>query len=64
MQARYVILRVLLANAAGLVSVERTVGSDGNPDILIRLDRTKIKSIGKKAIGNFLQKLQVSVVVL
>ena len=64
MQARYVILRVLLANAAGLVSVERTVGSDGNPDILIRLERTKIKSIGKKAIGNFLQKLQVSVVVL
>ena len=59
MQARYVILRVLLENAPGLVSIEYTTGSDGNPDILVCLDKTKIESLGKSAIGDFLRKLQV-----
>ena len=59
MQARYVILRVLLENAPGLVSIKRTTGGDGNPDILVCLDKTKIESLGKAAIGDFLRKLQV-----
>ena len=59
MQARYVILRVLLENAVGLVSIEKTTGSDGKPDIIIKLDRSKIETHGKPAIGDFLKKLQV-----
>ena len=53
------ILRVLLENAPGLVSIEKTVGSDGNPDAVVNLDRSKIETLGKKAIRDFLQKLQV-----
>lgn len=60
MQARYVILRVLLEGAGGLVSIEQTTGSDGKPDIVVKLDRSKIESLGKKAIGDFLHKLQVN----
>ena len=60
MQARYVILRVLLETAKGLVSVDRITGSDGKPDIVVKLDRTKIESLGRPAIGDFLKKLQVT----
>ena len=59
MQARYVILRVLLEAGEGLVSVERITGEDGEPDVIVKLDRSKINSVGKKAIGDFLRKLQV-----
>ena len=59
MQARYVILRVLLENAGGVVKLERVTGADGNPDAVVRLDRSKIETEGKRAIGEFLQKLQV-----
>ena len=59
MQARYVILRVLLENAPGLVSIEYTTGSDGKSDILVCLDKTKLESLGKSTIGDFLRKLQV-----
>jgi len=59
MQARYVILLVLLKNALGLVSIKHLTGSDGNPDVLVQLDRTKIELLGKPAIGDFLMKLQV-----
>ena len=61
MQARYVILRVLLEAGEGLVQLTSVTGSDGNPDVLIKLDREKIESVGGPAIGNFLRKLQVSV---
>ena len=61
MQARYVILRVLLEAGEGLVQLTSVTGSDGNPDVLIKLDREKIESVGRPAIGNFLRKLQVSV---
>ena len=60
MQARHVILRVLLEHSAGLVSIERTTGADGKPDAVVRLDRSRIETEGKKAIGDFLMKLQVS----
>ena len=61
MQARYVILRVLLEAGEQLVQVSSTTGSDGKPDIVISLDRKKIESVGREAIGNFLRKLQVKV---
>lgn len=58
MQARYVILRVL-QEVEGLVAISETVGEDGKPDLLITLDRGRIESEGKTAIGDFLLKLQV-----
>ena len=61
MQARYVILRVLLEAGEGLVQLTSVTGSDGKPDVLIKVDRDKIVSVGRPAIGNFLRKLQVSV---
>lgn len=60
MQARYVILRVLLEAGEGLVQLTSVTGSDGKPDVLIKLDKTKIESVGRPAIGKFLKKLQVS----
>ena len=61
MQARYVILRVLLKADEDLVTIEKTIGTDGQPDIVLKLDRSKINSVGKAAIGAFLQKLQVDI---
>ena len=58
MQARYVILQVLLEED-GLVKVTEVTASDGQPDLLIQLDRQKIPTTGKAAIASFLQKLQV-----
>jgi dipeptidyl-peptidase-3 len=59
MRARFVILRVLLEAGEDLVTVQRTVGSDQNPDVILLLDRSKINTVGKTAIGKFLTKLQV-----
>ena len=36
------------------------MAEDGEPDLIIKLDRSKINSVGKTAIGDFLRKLQVS----
>lgn len=58
MQARYVILRVLMEAGEGLVSIEKLTGDDGEPDLVMKLDRSKINTVGKKAIGDFLRKLQ------
>lgn len=59
MQARYVILRVLLEAGQDLVKLTASTGTDGQPDLLITLDRSKIDTVGKPAIGDFLRKLQV-----
>nr|XP_044997461.1 dipeptidyl peptidase 3 isoform X3 [Jaculus jaculus] len=59
MQARFVILKVLLEAGEGLVTVIPTTGSDGRPDARVHLDRSKIRSVGKPALERFLQKLQV-----
>ena len=61
MQARYVILRVMLEAGEGFVNVQKIERAehDGMPDILLTLDKEKIVTTGKKCIGEFLLKLQV-----
>ena len=56
MRARYAILRVMLAASGGLVEL-KTEGDMS--DACISLDRSKILSVGKPAVGEFLNKLQV-----
>lgn len=41
------------------MKVEEVTGDDGMPDLLVTLDRNKIMSVGKPALGKFLQRLQV-----
>lgn len=53
MQARYAILQVFLS--CGLVKIEQI----GDNDLVIHLDRSKIETEGVKAVGNFLQTLQI-----
>jgi len=57
MHARHVLLRVMIE--AGLVEVLEITGTDGKPDIQVKMDRKSIGSVGKKCIGDFLRKLQV-----
>ncbi|XP_051960515.1 dipeptidyl peptidase 3-like [Xyrauchen texanus] len=59
MQARFVILRVLLEAGEGLVDLRECTGADGKPDAIITLDRSKIHTVGQNAIQRFLCKLQV-----
>ncbi|XP_015229344.1 PREDICTED: dipeptidyl peptidase 3 [Cyprinodon variegatus] len=59
MQARFVILRVLLEAGESLVGLEEVTGQDGKPDARITLDRSKISTVGKDAIHRFLCKLQI-----
>ena len=62
-QARYVITRVLLETAPELVKIDyiKENPQDSKPDLLITFsnDLNLINSVGKKAISDFLLKLQV-----
>jgi dipeptidyl-peptidase-3 len=59
-QARYAIARVLINDAPGLVKIEQLKNEeDGKDDLLFHFDAEKIETVGKKAICDFLLKLQV-----
>ncbi|KAI8139800.1 peptidase family M49-domain-containing protein [Fennellomyces sp. T-0311] len=55
MQARYAIFNVLLKAGQGFVSIEKT----DDDSVEIKMDRSKIRSVGAPAVADFLQKLQV-----
>mmetsp|Transcript_30562 Transcript_30562/g.99812 ORF Transcript_30562/g.99812 Transcript_30562/m.99812 type:complete len:721 (-) Transcript_30562:166-2328(-) len=63
MRARFVILRVLLEAGEGFVTLEREDAElpegEAGEGLYVRLDRSKIESVGVPAIASFLRKLQV-----
>lgn len=56
MMARFAILQVMLEIGQDFVTIEKTTEPEG---LIVRLDREKILSHGKPAVGKFLLKLQV-----
>lgn len=57
MQARYAILKVFLSAGPEFCELQHT--KDDLSDLTIKLDRTKIESLGRPAVNDFLQKLHV-----
>ena len=55
MQARFAILRCMLEAGNGFVEVQK----NEKGETFLSMDRSKIGSVGVKAIGNFLQRVQV-----
>ena len=52
---------VLMECSPQIVSIERvTNDEDGKPDLVIKFDRSKLETVGRPAIGEFLKKLQVT----
>jgi len=58
-QARYAILQVCLKHGKGVVELKETKGKDGLSDLMLTVDRSKISTTGKAAMGDFLKKLQI-----
>ena len=50
---------MLLEHGDGVVDIKEVKDADGKPDLLMTIDKEKIYTSGKKAIGDFLRKLQV-----
>ncbi|XP_076233731.1 dipeptidyl peptidase 3 [Calliopsis andreniformis] len=55
-QARYVLLRVCMEAEDNFVNV---IESEPGKNLLLTVDRSKILTVGKKTIGDFLTKLQI-----
>lgn len=56
-QARYAILKTYLDAGNGLVTLESK--KDNFEDLIIKVDRSKIASVGQEAIGDLLKKLHI-----
>ena len=52
-------MNVLREAGEGFLTVEETVDDYENPDLLLKMDRTKLETVGRPAMGKFLQKLQI-----
>ncbi|ORZ10408.1 dipeptidyl peptidase III [Absidia repens] len=59
MQARYAITRIMIQAGQGFLSIDKAEDNAGMETLEIRLDRTKIRSVGRPAVATFLEKLQV-----
>lgn len=57
MQARYALASVFLRAGHDFLKFEYT--KEDYSDLTVRLDRTKINTVGRKAVGEFLQKLHI-----
>ncbi|KAI1711425.1 peptidase family m49 domain-containing protein [Ditylenchus destructor] len=55
--ARYVLFRVCLEAGQGFVTVTETTDPDARPNLLFKLDRSKIFGVGFLAVQAFLKKL-------
>ncbi|KAG1672878.1 Dipeptidyl peptidase 3 [Nymphon striatum] len=58
-QARFVIMNVLLEAGKDFTKLEEITDSSGEPNLVIRMDQKKIETVGRKAIADFLKKLQL-----
>ncbi|ORZ19820.1 dipeptidyl peptidase III [Absidia repens] len=59
MQARYAITNIMLEAGQGFLSINNVKDDQGDATLEIRLDREKIRSVGRPAVAKFLEKLQV-----
>ncbi|CAO3581479.1 unnamed protein product [Absidia cylindrospora] len=59
MQARYAITRIMIQAGQGFLSIDKAKDDAGMDTLEIRLDRDKIRSVGRPAVATFLGKLQV-----
>ncbi|CAO3614928.1 unnamed protein product [Cunninghamella echinulata] len=59
MQARYAITKVMLEAGDDFLRIEEIKDNEGKDTLEIHLDRSKIRTVGRPAVAEFLQKLQV-----